>query len=558
MLMYIEIENFVLVEKLRIDFTTGLQVLTGETGAGKSIWIDAIELALGERADACVIRQGEDRCVISAGFNIQFIPSAQQWLIEHEFASVGEECLIQRVIPRNGRPRSSINGKPCPLHWVRDFGQHILSIHGQHQHQRLLKGEGQQQQLDRFAQHENLLRQIAQLHQQWQEREHEIAELQIRLNNRQSEMELLRYQIQELQALNLKENEWQELSELSKKLHNSQQWQQQLQQVLALINDSDQAGIINQLNYALHLLKTIKSTEDRLISITTLLSDAYIYLQEAGKELCLYVEKLETQPEKLLQIEERLDHIHEIARKHRVQPHMLSLTQQQISEKISALENGEKKLSEYREHQAQIIQQYELIASILSQQRLKAAEMLSQEVTNYMQQLGMNGGRFHITWEKNNAPIHPLGKEKIHFLISTNPGQELQPLQKVISGGELSRLHLTLQVITAQKEQIPTLIFDEVDGGIGGKTAAIVGKLLRLLGKKTQVLCITHMPQVAIYGHRHFKISKLVKGNHTHCEVRMLNDSERAEEVARMLGSELVTQQTLAYAQEMLNEVIRE
>lgn len=552
MLVHIDIQNFLLVEKLNLDFSSGLHVLTGETGAGKSIWVDAIVLALGGRADPSMIRSQQARCDITLSFDCQHIPAATHWLQEHQLDNEQGDCLIRRTIQHEGPSRSTINGTPCPLHLVREFGELVLTVHGQHQQQNLLKTDGQQEQLDRFGKHETLLKKIQSLYKQWQEQALQIKTLEAALTNRHSEAELLRYQQNELEQLNLKEGEWQSLSETHKQLHHATQWRQQLQQACQLISDDEAHAAINQTYRALHILQGIKSDHPQLTAVQRLLNEASIQLQEAGNELSDYCDHLHNDPEKLAEIEQRLNLLHNLARKHRTTPEALFTVQQDIAVKIATLENAEIELLKLNNAQNQLLTTYDALAAELTSHRQQAAQTLNKQVTEWMQQLGMKGGRFQIELEKSAEKIHPLGKEKIRFLVSTNPGQDFQPLQKVASGGELSRLHLALQVITAQKEQIPSLIFDEVDVGIGGSTAATVGKLLRQLGEKTQVLCITHLPQVAAYGHHHYQVSKHIRKKTTVSEIILLDAQARTQELARMLGGETITEQTLSHAKQML------
>jgi len=550
MLTHIDIQNFVLVDKLTLDFATGLHVLTGETGAGKSIWVDAMSLALGGRADAGVIRQGQTRCDITVCFNVQNIPSARDWLKENQLDNNGDDCFIRRTIQIDGPSRSTINGIPCPLHLVREFSEKVLTIHSQHQHQDLLKSDGQQQQLDHFGKHQKLLQSIQQRYQQWQNQTKKIETLQATLANRHSELDLLRYQITELEQLNLKEGEWQTLSDTHKQSHHTAQWRQQLQQALSLICDDASPAALSQTYRAIQLVQSIKNETPPLSVIQKLLNDAAIHLQEAGNELQHYCETLIIDPEKLAEIEGRLNLIHQLARKHRTTPESLFTIQTELQNRIALLEQADSELKQLETQRTQLIQDYQIVANQLTTCRKKAAESLNKKVTEWMQQLGMKGGRFQISLDPHSDPIHPLGNERIRFLVSTNPGQDFQPLQKVASGGELSRLHLALQVITAQKDQTPTLIFDEIDVGVGGPTAATVGQLLRQLGEKTQVLCITHLPQVAAYGEHHYQVIKTIDKKTARSEIKRLDSNERTQELARMLGGE--TTQSLSHADEML------
>ncbi len=557
MLTHIDIQNFVLVEKLSLDFADGLNVLTGETGAGKSVWVDAIALALGGRAETNVIRQGQSRCDITVCFDCSRIPAAKTWLAEHQLELAQDECYIRRTIQLEGPSRSTINGTPCPLHLIREFSETVLVIHSQHQHQDLLKGDGQQQQLDRFGHHEAWLDKIRQLYQSWQECIAQMKTLEKALVNRHSELDLLRFQIEELEQLNLKPGEWQSLSESHKQFHHAALWQQQLQQALSLISrDDSQAAALNQTYRAAHILQAIKSDNPQLTTIGKLLNEAAINLQEVAVELRDYCDHLNSDPETLAEIEQRLNLLHQLARKHKTTPESLFDTHQNLLTRLHTLENAESELYKLETRKTQILSEFNLLAKELTQSREKCAQILSNQVTEWMQPLGMKGGRFKIELEKIPESIHSLGNERVRFMVSTNPGQDFQPIQKIASGGELSRLHLALQVITAQKEQIPTLIFDEVDVGIGGSTAAMVGKLLRQLSEKTQVLCITHLPQVAAYGHHHYRVSKHLSKNNTRSEIQLLDISERTQELARMLGGETVTEQSISHAKEILETTV--
>lgn len=553
MLIHIDIQNFVLVDKLSLDFDKGLNVLTGETGAGKSIWVDAIALALGERADSRVVRHGESRCDISVCFDLRHIDAAQQWLQEHQLENPGNfECIIRRVIQLDGPSRSTINGIPCPLHLVREFGDLVLTIHGQHQQLDLLRSDGQQQQLDNFGKHHAILQKLQCIYQEWHINSEKISHLHNLLNHRQNELDLLRFQFNELQQLNLKADEWRILNESHKQFHHAHQWRQQLQQALLLMTDDDMHAALNQIYRAMHLLQAIKTDQEPLIGIQRLINESAINLEESANQLRQYCDHLTSDPHKLAEIEQRMDNIHQLSRKHRCTPDTLFPVLQSLIERINALENAETELKNLESQQETLLNAYKTTATELSAMREKAAQYLSTHVSEWMQQLGMPGGKFKVNLEKTTEEVHALGQERIHFLASINPGQELHPLQKTASGGELSRIHLALQVITAQSEQTPTLIFDEVDVGIGGQTAAIVGKLLRHLGEKTQVLCITHLPQVAAYGHHHYKVSKIIDHDKTRSTIEPLNNDSRTKELARMLAGENITAQTLSHAHEML------
>ena len=554
MLTHIHIKNYTIVESLSLDLQSGLHVLTGETGAGKSIIVDAVSLALGARADAKVVRGAAPQCDISLCFDVRAIAVAKQWLIQHDFDDA-DECIVRRVIHRDGRSRSTLNSHPCSQSLVREFSDVVLNIHGQHQHQALLQRAVQQQQLDRVAHHEPLLHKIKQYYRQWQKIEGELAALLQQAQTRDHQLKLNRYELDELMALNLQDNEWQQLTQQHQQLHNAEALMRSLNEAIDLTVENGQSCAAVLLQQAVERVSDIKSADSQLVAIKELLNAASIHLQEAGDELNHYRNHLDLSPENLQVIEQRLTLIHDLARKHRVAPEALPGVIKSLQQTIEALENNEAQIDTLRRFQDQLIGQYQSVAGKLSDSRVKAAKMLEKSITEKMQQLGMNGGRFKVTLQKVDDKITPYGNEKIAFVVSTNPGQDFLPLQAVVSGGELSRIGLALQVITARKEATPTLIFDEVDTGIGGKTADIVGQLLRALGEKVQVLCITHLPQVAALGHQHFRVEKTTGKSSVSTAINPLNKNERIEELARMMSGATVTEEMLTHAEAMLDPV---
>lgn len=551
MLTHIAIKNFVIVDALHLDFNQGFNVLTGETGAGKSIWVDAVALALGHRADSNVIREGTERCDITLCFDISQIPEAKQWLQHHDLEQ-DDECIIRRLIHRTNPSRCTINGSPCTLQMLREFAQTMINIHGQHQHQTLLKRDTQRQRVDEFANNNVLLADIYTLYQQWQLLAKRLDRLQQQANNRDAELNLLQYQLNELQKLNLQTDEWQTLSHQHQQLHNAKHLMSELNQALELTVDNEQSSATQLLQQAILHLETICKKEPQLKVAKELLTTAAIHLEEAGSELNQYRNALDLSPENLATIEQRLTVIHDLARKHHVNPDALIDVTKSLEQKIDALEKIDIEIDNIKTDQQQLIEQYNKLAKKLTKKRQQAADILNKKITTIIQDLGINGGKFQIELTDNNDRISPFGNESVCFMISTNPGQTLQPMAKIVSGGELSRISLALQVITANQENTPTLIFDEVDVGIGGKTAAIVGKLLRQLGEKVQVLCITHLPQVAALGHHHYCVIKSSQSKTTSTQIRLLTASEREAELARMLGGTKITAQTRAHAKEML------
>jgi DNA repair protein RecN (Recombination protein N) len=551
MFTHIHIQHYSIVDNLDLDFHSGLTVLTGETGAGKSIWVDAVNLALGQRADANLIRHGAERCDISLCFDIQDNQGAKEWLIQNELTAEGE-CLIRRSIHRNGTTRSTINGIPTPLNLIRELSQLLINIHSQHQSQQLLRREYQQYKLDQLAQAENLSTELVHIAMQWRKVGQELTRLLEKADYREAEMSLLQYQLDELNELNIGENEWVELSRQHQQAHNAAHLMVQVNQALELTVEGDNTTAVNLLQKAISYIDALVIKNSELVSAKQLLESAAIHLQEAGTELMEYRDHLEISPENLAILENRLTKIHDVARKHHVTPEELSDVQKSLAQKISDLSNMDSHILELTETQKRLLKQYEPICASLTKARLQASEQLNGAMTDYMLHLGMTGGKFRVGFTPNEDALSPHGAEKVQFEVSTNPGQEFQILSKVVSGGELSRISLALQAILAKRDNTPTLIFDEVDVGIGGKTAEVVGQLLKKLGEKCQVFCITHLAQVASQGHHHYFVEKITENNETSTKISSLKAKERVQELARMLGGSSITKQALAHAKEML------
>ena len=553
MLTHIHIRNLILIQELTLDLQKGLTIVTGETGAGKSIWVDAIQLALGSRAGGDLIRKGAERGEISLCFDYNKIPLVQSWLKEHALDNHQFECIIRRVIEPS-KSRASINGIPVTLNLLQELAPLLLNIHGQHQHQTLLKEEGQQRQLDSFAEIDKELAATKQIYEEWHTLENEITSLRLKGKNRQTELDLLQFQFDELNQFTPEKNEWESLSAEHQQLAHSEQILETIETVLNVLSGDLEANILAKINKSHQQLFSLLKYLPQLQSSLDLLTQADIYLQETTNELLELQRTLEMNPERLNQVEQRLSQYHTLARKHQTEPDRLRYKLNELESKILALNNIDERIIAAEQKQQKIIQHYHLITEQISTRRKESAQIIEKDLTQFMQTLGMKEGQFKIKLQDRGSTIHPLGKEKISFLVNTNPGQELQLLQKIISGGELSRIHLALQVIIASKAEIPTLIFDEVDVGIGGQTAAIVGKLLQTLANSTQVICITHLPQVAAFGKAHFRASKEIEKQQTFSRIQELTEEERVEELARMLGGNQITSQTRAHAAELLKE----
>ncbi len=551
MLRNIHIRHLAVVDELNLDLQAGMTVLTGETGAGKSILIDALSLALGDRADSGVIRAGQARAEISADFDLSGLTAISDWLREQELDDDGQ-CLIRRTINRDGPSKGYINGRPVPMQSLRELGERLVDIHGQHAHQSLLRRDAQRQALDACAGHQKLLDSVAGEYRKWRELRERLDQLSASRAQREDRLELLRHQVQELQELALASEELTALEEEHDRLANLNQLREGSQQVLQLLIESEDSALADTLERAASELERLQGFDARLKNIVQTVRDAAIQTSEAGHELRDYLEGLSLDPERLAEIDQRLGLIHDLSRKHQVSPQELPALQQQLEAELAALEDADVALDATAHELAACESAYRGAADKLRSSRQRAAKKLSKAVTENMHRLGMKDGRFEIEL----APLDDYtahGMERVAFLVSANPGQPPQPLAKVASGGELARISLAIQVITVGTGSIPTLIFDEVDVGIGGGIAEIVGRLLRDLGRERQVLCVTHQPQVASLAHQHLQVRKQSDKKATSTVVVPLRSDERVEEIARMLGGLEITEQTRSHAQEMID-----
>ena len=551
MLAQLTISNFAIVRELEIDFHHGMTAITGETGAGKSIAIDALGLCLGGRADADMVRQGASRADLCARFSLKDTPAALRWLEENQLDD-GRECLLRRVISSDGRSRGFINGTAVPLSQLRDLGQMLIQIHGQHAHQLLLKPEHQKYLLDGYAGESALLAKMATSYREWHQSCRTLAQHQQQAQERAARTELLQYQLKELNEFSPIAGEFEQIDEEYKRLANSGQLISVSQQALAILADGEDNNLQNQLYSARHLMEELAGMDSKLSGVLTMLEEATIQVSEASDELRHYCDRLDLDPNRLYELEQRISRQISLARKHHISPEELPLFHQQLLEELQQLDEQASSQDELMQAVAVHHQQALNIAQELHQRRAHYAAELCELITASMHSLSMPHGKLAIDVEFNENHLTAEGADRIDFRVSTNPGQPLQPLAKVASGGELSRIALAIQVITARKMETPALIFDEVDVGISGPTAAVVGKLLRQLGESTQVMCVTHLPQVAGCGHHHFFVSKETDGEMTETHMQPLDKRSRLQELARLLGGSEVTRNTLANAKELL------
>lgn len=551
MLAQLTITNFAIVRELEIDFQRGMTAITGETGAGKSIAIDALGLCLGGRAEADMVRQGASRADICARFSLKDTPQAHRWLIDNHLDE-GNECLLRRVIGSDGRSRGFINGTAVPLSQLRELGQALIQIHGQHAHQMLLKPEHQKTLLDAYAGETLLLQDMAHSYRQWHRSCRDLAHHQQQTQEREARRELLQYQLKELNEFAPVHGEYEQIDEEYKRQANSGQLLSVSQQALMMLADGEDHTLQSQLYTIRQLLEELTGMDDKLNGVSLMLEEAAIQISEASDELRHYSDRLDLDPNRLHELEQRLSRQINLARKHHIAPEELATYHQQLLAEQQMLEQQESDHDTLSEAVAQHHAAALLCAGKLHERRVHFASELGRLITESMHVLSMPHGRFSIDLQFNPDHLTAEGADRLDFRVSTNPGQPLQLLAKVASGGELSRIALAIQVITARKMDTPALIFDEVDVGISGPTAAVVGKMLRQLGESTQVMCVTHLPQVAGCGHQHFFVSKETDGEMTETHMQPLDKRARLQELARLLGGSEVTRNTLANAKELL------
>ena len=552
MLAHMTISNFAIVKTLQFELKPGMTTITGETGAGKSIAIDALGLCLGDRAEATMVRPNEDKAEISAAFLLANNQAARRWLEDNDLMD-GEECILRRVITKEGRSRGFINGSPVPASQQKALGQLLINIHGQHAHQQLMRPEYQQHMLDQYAGHHSLLDKTRETYQRWRQAHNELKRLTQSREENEAQKQLLQYQVKELDELALGEEEFNEIEEEHKRLSNSGELAGASQTALSMLYDNDDGNALQLLQMASQQVCNLGEYDNNLNVIPQMLEEAIIQVQEASQELRSYLDNLDMDPHRLIYLEERLAKIMSMARKHYVMPNELYQKHQDLLKELDNLDCSDERLEEMAENVEALRQKCLLAAEKLSKSRQRYAKELDQKISESMHTLSMEHGKFSINIASDpERMLSPIGYDNISFLVSTNPGQPLQPLGKVASGGELSRISLAIQVITAQKVETPSLIFDEVDVGISGPTAAIVGKMLRTLGESTQVMCVTHLPQVAGCGHQQMFVAKKTSEGQTETNMRPLTEEDRIAELARLLGGSEITERTLANAKELL------
>ncbi|MBI3897842.1 MAG: DNA repair protein RecN [Gammaproteobacteria bacterium] len=553
MLTSLYVRDFAIVKSLTLEFSSGLTVLTGETGAGKSILIDALALVLGDRADAGVVRHGVERADVSAGFTLKSTAPATRWLKENDLDADGE-CVLRRVIERERGSKGFINGRPVPIQMLRELGEHLVDIHGQHEHQSLLKRDAQRDIVDDYAGHTNAVADVTRLYQELHTLESRIDALRTQTADRSARLELLQHQVKELDALNLKAEEIAGLEDEYARLANGAELLDGAQTAVQALYDDDETSASQLLARVATKLEGLAHHDPQLSEVTALVSEAVIHVDEAANRLHRYLDGLDLDPERLQWLEARLGAIHGLARKYRLRPEELPALLERLRAELGDIEHFDDNLTRLLEDATRIRASYLEAAQAVSRKRRDAAKKLNRIVSERMQELGMAGGRFEVeVTPLADGEISAYGLDRIELLVTANAGQPARPLAKVASGGELSRISLALQVVTAKIGRVPTLIFDEVDVGVGGRVAEIVGQQLRELGQSRQVLCITHLPQVAAQGEHHLQVAKQTKETATVVDVRPLTDADRVLEIARMLGGVEINKKTIAHAEDMLS-----
>ena len=557
MLTQLTINNFAIVRQLEIELAKGMSVITGETGAGKSIAIDALGLCLGQRIETSMVREGQERAEICASFFIEPTNPAYQWLQAQELQDPDNpsDCILRRVINADGRSKAFINSTPVSASQLKEIGQYLIHINGQHASQLLLKNDYQLQLVDTFAHHHDLLAQMREDYRTWKNLQTQVKTFQQKVAENEAKKQLLQYQVEELDEFALRPNEYLELEEDQRRLSNSEQLTQLSQSALQLLSENETVSIDSMLYRATQYIDELSELDPRYASVQTMLNDALIQVQEATSEVQHLASHIEQDPMLLQEIEQRLGQALQLARKHNVKPEELVEWHQKLKAELTALLDFSESEERLILEEKAAFEKMQHTAKQLHESRCQAAGKLAQQVTHSIKGLAMENAEFFIDVNSDLTKVTANGVDNIVFTLRSNLGQQAQPLAKVASGGELSRISLAIQVLTSDQSAIPTLIFDEVDVGISGKTASVVGKLLRQLGDKCQVLCVTHLPQVACHGHHQFNVEKFTVDDKTETKMTALSQEERVPALARLLGGSEITELALANAQEMLDLV---
>jgi len=558
MLIALNVKDFAIITSSSLELHTGMTTLTGETGAGKSILLGALGLVLGDRASPSAVRDSAARAEISAVFDVSDVKDAGDWLRDHSMDQPdddGSECILRRVVSKDGKSRAFINGSPVTLRNLKELGRLLVNIHGQHDHQLITSPDKQRDILDDFGECQKLIKNVHDVWQEWNKTNRQISTAQERLQARGDRLDTLRYQIQEFEKLSIQSIDLDAIDLEHRRLANATELGDLSGRAMDLLQD-DPKSVLVQITQVEKAVAELLAHDNTTAEVAELISSARIQLEEAVDALRQYSHGIEPQPQRLNELDTVLSGAHQLAKKHQVDTSELTIYSQKLVEEFDELNSMDESIESLNKDLEKISVEYHKAAKKLSTKRRKAAKQLEDYLTEAMQTLGMKGGKFAIECSSKPTDTPSVnGLDHVLFNVSANPGAAPRPMSDVASGGELSRLSLAVQLITSERNRVPTLIFDEVDTGVGGGVAETVGQQLRKLGDRCQVLCVTHLPQVAAQGHYHVKVSKQSSDNKTLAESRTLTDEESLEEIARMLGGVKITKRTLEHAREMLAAV---
>ena len=554
MLLQLSIQNYATVDRLEIEFESGMSCITGETGAGKSIILGALGLTLGDRADKTIVRHGKDKADICAEFDTVDIEIARTWLEQNDLSyEQASTCILRRVVSKDGRSKAYINGTAVTMKNLKDLGEMLLDIHSQHEHQSLLKKTTHQRLLDDFCLDKNLRGKLTSTWRQWNQNFTEISKLKTRSEEDSAEIQLLTYQLTELEELEIEKDEFTRLEKEFKEQSDAEEIIQANSQALSACDSEGEQGILPLLSVAKQALGNIRNKPHQLENVLASLASAEIQVEEAVADLRSFQEQFDVNPDRLVELNQRLGQLHGVARKHNVAPKDLLDLLSSLRSQLDRFKNSSNELERLTENDKLLREQYALISKQVTKQRLDGAKKLSLQINEQLNKLSMQHTKLEICClEKDAENPTEGGRESVEILVSTNPGAKPEALAKIASGGELSRISLAIQVIAAQTSQIPSLVFDEVDVGIGGGVAKSIGSLLRDLGEKAQVLCVTHQAQVASQGHHHFSVTKESNETSTLTHINELRGEAVVTEIARMLGGDNFTDESLAHAEQMI------
>ena len=554
MLTALQVKDFAIITSSTLELDAGMTTLTGETGAGKSILLGALGLVLGDRASPSAVRDTAERADITALFDIAESPAVTQWLGDHSMDQDGE-CILRRVVTRDGKSRAYVNGTPVTVRNLRELGQLLVNIHGQHDHQLITQPDTQRAILDDFGQCNSLLEKVRIVCKSWNDKNQQLSGIKERLEARGDRLDTLRYQLQEISKLSLDSIDFAAIDQEHRRLANATELKELCTTAMDLLQNNNNA-VLSQLSEAQTAIDNLCKNDSSMADIAELLSSARIQIDEAADSLRHYSHSIEPHPERLNELDQILTSAHQLAKKHRIDIPELGAFATGLQQEFEELGSIDESVETLEEELHKIASDYNKAANKLSTKRKKSATQLTKHLTNAMQTLGMKGGVFDIdiAVRKQEHPT-PNGVDQVVFKVSANPGAALRAMSEVASGGELSRLSLAVQLIASSRNRVPTLIFDEVDTGVGGGVAETVGQQLRQLGDRCQVLCVTHLPQVAAQGHHHIKVSKKSSDKKTLAESKQLTKAESLEEIARMLGGVKITKRTREHAREMLAAV---